>query len=68
MIYITGDTHGEFQRILKFAERVHASKQDVMIILGDAGINFSGYPRDKWKKQLLAGIPMKFTILEGNSV
>lgn len=41
MIYITGDTHGEFQRILNFAERVHTSKEDVMIILGDAGINFS---------------------------
>ena len=60
MIYITGDTHGEFQRILNFAERVHASKADVMIILGDAGINFSGSPRDNWKKQPLAAIPMKF--------
>ena len=39
MIYITGDTHGEFQRILNFAERVHASKADVMIILG----NFFAY-------------------------
>ena len=66
MIYITGDTHGEFQRILNFAERVHASKADVMIILGDAGINFSGYPRDKWKKQLLAAIPMKFFCIHGN--
>ena len=66
MIYITGDTHGEFQRILNFAERVHASKQDVMIILGDAGINFSGYPRNKWKKQLLTGVPMKFFCIHGN--
>lgn len=42
MIYITGDTHGRFERVEQFSERFGTSREDVLIILGDAGINFSG--------------------------
>ena len=42
MIYITGDTHGDFRRIFDFCMRFETSVDDIMIILGDAGINFSG--------------------------
>lgn len=66
MIYITGDTHGEFRRIIDFCDRVETTRDDVMIILGDAGINFSGYPRDGWKKQLLARLPLKIFCIHGN--
>lgn len=66
MIYITGDTHGEFRRIIDFCDRVETTRDDVMIILGDAGINFSGYPRDGWKKQLLARVPLKIFCIHGN--
>ena len=40
MIYLTGDTHGDFQRIAHFCARMHTKPSDIMIILGDAGINF----------------------------
>lgn len=66
MIYITGDTHGEFRRIIDFCDRIETTRDDVMIILGDAGINFSGYPRDGWKKQLLARLPLKIFCIHGN--
>ena len=36
MIYITGDTHREFSRLDNF----NYQKKDVLIILGDAGINY----------------------------
>ena len=39
MIYLTGDTHGDFERIKDFSDRFHTKKTDIMIILGDAGIN-----------------------------
>ena len=42
MIYITGDTHGEFGRIEAFCRRFGTCKEDVMIILGDAG-RLSGF-------------------------
>ena len=39
MIYLTGDTHGNFDRIRRFCEINNTTKDDVLIILGDAGIN-----------------------------
>lgn len=38
--YITGDTHGDFSRIEEFCRENDTTKEDVMIILGDAGINY----------------------------
>lgn len=38
--YITGDTHGNFNRIEEFCSENDTTKEDVMIILGDAGINY----------------------------
>ena len=40
MIYLTGDTHGRFERIEHFCERMQTSKKDILLILGDAGLNF----------------------------
>jgi len=40
MIYLTGDIHGDFSRIEQFCEENETTKEDVRIILGDAGINF----------------------------
>lgn len=36
MIYITGDTHGDFHRF----NRLNLNNEDIMIILGDVGINY----------------------------
>ncbi len=38
--YITGDTHGDFSRIAEFCGSNGTDTNDVMIILGDAGINY----------------------------
>lgn len=46
MIYITGDTHRKFTRIQKFCKQNKTTKDDVMIILGDAGINYYDDYRD----------------------
>lgn len=32
MIYLTGDTHGEFKRIADFCDENSTTKEDVMII------------------------------------
>ena len=34
MIYITGDTHGQFERIEVFSRRFVTCREDVMVILG----------------------------------
>ena len=51
MIYITGDPHGDFRNIARFCKKMQTSKEDVLIILGDAGINYYGSEQDKRKKK-----------------
>ena len=43
MIYITGDTHGDidFSKLCIYFKRKRVSRNDYLIILGDAGIVWS---------------------------
>ncbi len=66
MIYITGDAHGDFQRIFDFCVRFETSVDDIMIILGDAGINFSGGFKDQIKKDYIAAMLITLFCIHGN--
>ena len=41
LLYATGSTHGDFERIRSFCEEMHMRQEDVMVILGDSGIESS---------------------------
>ncbi len=66
MIYITGDTHGEFRRIEGFCRRFETCKKDVMIILGDVGANYTGGSQDISKKEYLESLPITIFAIHGN--
>ena len=66
MIYITGDTHGDFTRIERFCERFSPARDDTMIILGDAGFNYYGGQRDQQVKQQMAAMPITIFSIHGN--
>lgn len=66
MIYITGDTHRDFSRIEAFCAEHGTTKEDVMIVLGDAGVNFYGGWRDEHVKDYLDEIPITFFFIHGN--
>ncbi len=66
MIYITGDTHGSFGRVEEFCEKMKTTEKDILIILGDAGINFSGGRYDRMKKEYLNALPITFFCIHGN--
>ena len=66
MIYITGDTHGDFQRISSFCEKAETSKEDVLIILGDAGFNYYGGSRDRARKKMVQALPITVFCIHGN--
>lgn len=66
MVYITGDTHGIFKRIEKFCMRIQPTREDVLIILGDAGFNFFGGMRDRVKKELVSRLPITVFSIHGN--
>ena len=48
MIYVTGDTHGEYGRILEFDKKL--KKDDAIIVCGDFGFIFHN---DEKEKQVL---------------
>jgi 3-oxoacid CoA-transferase subunit A len=66
MIYITGDTHGDFQRVETFCFRFSTTPDDILIILGDAGINYHGSSGDWRLKTALAALPLTLFCLHGN--
>ncbi|MBR1854269.1 MAG: metallophosphoesterase [Lachnospiraceae bacterium] len=66
VVLITGDTHRNFTRIIQFCNRFHTTKEDVLVILGDAGINFLGGDKDIRVKERLAQLPITLFCIHGN--
>lgn len=64
--YITGDTHGNFNRIKYFCEKFETTKDDILCILGDAGINYYLNKKDYMLKQVLQDMPITFFCIHGN--
>lgn len=62
MIYITGDTHGDFHRF----NRLILNEEDIVIILGDVGINYYLDEYDKKLKERLSKYNFKFFCVQGN--
>lgn len=66
MIYITGDTHREFDRVKKFCKKNNTTTDDILIITGDAGINYFGRYRDTIFKTYLSTLPITMFCVRGN--
>ena len=66
MTYITGDTHGDFRRIKEFCRLADTTAEDVIVILGDAGINYYGYESDGRLKYILSKLPVTLFCIHGN--
>lgn len=65
--YITGDCHGKFGKIICFNRFNHMLTQgDVMIILGDVGLNYYGNKTDRKNKRILNEFPNEFLCIHGN--
>ena len=66
MFYITGDTHGNFNRFIEFTGRMIPTPNDVMIILGDAGLNYFGREQDGSRKYFVNSFPFTTFCIHGN--
>lgn len=66
VVLITGDTHGDFKRIRFFCNKYQTTVNDILIILGDAGINYSSGARDRFLKEELAKLPLTLFCIRGN--
>lgn len=66
MIFITGDTHGDFSRVYSLFHKYGVCRNDILIILGDAGINYYGGKRDEMLKEQLRDLPITIFAIHGN--
>jgi len=66
MVVLTGDTHGKFNRIWDFSKKFSTNRADIMVILGDAAINFAGGAMDAAQKRGLKNLPITLLCIHGN--
>ena len=66
MVYITGDIHGQTERITYFADRFGMTEEDIIVILGDVGANYYLNKRDKKTKEQLSSIKPTILCIHGN--
>ena len=66
MIYITGDTHRWFERVTKLCRISESTKDDILVILGDVGINYFGGSDDQELKNYLSELPITLFCIHGN--
>ena len=66
MIYLTGDTHRDFDRVFDFCTDNDTTTDDVLIILGDAGINYFLDERDHEFKKWLSTLEVTLLCIHGN--
>lgn len=66
MIWITGDKHCEFDSVVAFCQKWQTRREDVLIILGDAGINYFTDERAREVKRELARLPITLFCVHGN--
>ena len=67
MIYYTGDTHGDLRRIVNFSRENNLEKEDVMIVLGDVGVNYyTDFRADVEKRNYSRDISCTVFCVHGN--
>lgn len=65
-VLITGDKHGKYDDIRNFCLKWNTSKEDLLIVLGDNGVNYFGHGRDTKLKHKLESLPITFFMIKGN--
>ncbi len=67
MIYITGDKHADFREVFYFCYANKTTLDDILIVLGDAGINYYANEKDnELKESLNKYYPITFFCIHGN--
>ena len=66
MIYITGDIHGQLDPIYDLYQKYKPTADDVIVILGDVGVNYYGDSKDRNIKQQMQELGCTFFCIHGN--
>lgn len=67
-VYVTGDTHGNFDWLPGWCEDYATTKNDLLIIMGDAGFMYYGQDkaREKYIKKAVEDCPITVLCVRGN--
>lgn len=66
MVFVTGDVHGYFGRLERFCAYQGTTRDDVLVVLGDACINFWDDDADVALKRRIAAMPVTLLCVHGN--
>ena len=66
MVYITGDIHGDLEPIYTLFESFQPEPEDIIVILGDVALNYTGRLRDRMMKEDLSALKSTFLCIHGN--
>ena len=66
MVYITGDIHGDLKPIYDLFKRYEPKEDDVIVILGDVVVNYTGTLRDVVMKDRMKKMRTTFFCIHGN--
>lgn len=66
--YITGDCHAHFDKLIWLARfNKKLGKEDVIILLGDVGLNYFGADKDRENKKKTCGFSKLFPVYSWKS-
>lgn len=65
-VFLTGDKHGDYKGVEQFCLKWNTSKDDLLVVLGDNGVNYWGPHKDKKLKNHLWALPISFLMVKGN--
>lgn len=65
-VFLTGDKHRNFDSVEAFCSKMATDKSDVMIVLGDNGVNWFDDISDDQYKAFLSEMPITFMMIRGN--
>lgn len=66
MIYITGDKHRKYKEFGDYLNFLQVTQKDIVVMLGDVGINFYNGKKDIEGKEYLNSFPCTFLCIHGN--
>lgn len=64
--FVMGDIHGQVGRIRDFCRDEETTLNDVLILLGDVGLNYNFDEYDVARKELLSKLPITIICIHGN--
>lgn len=65
-LFVKGDYHGNFKGLKDFCIRAQTTKDDILIVLGDVGLNFDVGANDINNKRALTKLPITLGLIHGN--